>query len=176
MVNAITNFGLRFKHPSMHELRTWILKEEVNDINIMIEEHKKTWKKYGCSIMLDSWTDKKSRCFINFLVNSPSSTWFLKSIDVFDTIKNGELMFKHFDEVIEEIGKENVVQVITSNAFNYVNVGMRLMEKRRRLWWTHCAARCINLMLDVGKLNVHANTLLQARQVVKFIYKLEFLI
>ena len=48
---------------------------------------------------------------------------------------------------------------------------MRLMEKRRRLWWTPCVAHCIDLMLeDVGKLNVHANTLLQARQVVKFIY------
>ena len=110
------------------------MKEEVNDINIMIEEHKKTWKKYGCSIMLDNWTDRKSRCFINFLVNSPSSTWFFKSIYVFDTIKNGELMFKHLDEVVEEIGEENVVQVITSNAFNYVNVGMRLMEKKREDW------------------------------------------
>ena len=79
-------------------------------------------------------------------------------------------MFKHLDEVVEEIREKNVVQVITDNASNYVNIRMRLMEKRRRLWWTHCAARCINLMLDVGKLNVHANTLLRARQMVKFIY------
>ena len=171
MVDAIANFGLGFKPPAMHELRTWILKEEVNDRNIMMEEHKKAWKQYGCSIMSDSWIDGKSRCLINFLVNSPVSTWFLKSIDASDTIKNGELMFKHLDEVVEEIGEKNVVQVITDNAFNYVNVGMRLMEKRRRLWWTPCAAHCIDLMLeDVGKLNVHENTLLRARQVVKFIY------
>ena len=72
-------------------------------------------------------------------------------------------MFKHLDEVVEEIGDEN--------APNYVNVEMRLMEKRRRLWWTPCAAHCIDLMLeDVGKLNVHTNTLLRVRQVVKFIY------
>ena len=87
MVDAIANFGLGFKPPAMHELRTWILKEEVNDINIMMEEHKKAWKQYGCSIMLDSWTDRKSRCLINFLVNSPVGTWFLKSIDASDTIK-----------------------------------------------------------------------------------------
>ena len=41
MVNAIANFGLGFKPPSMHELRIWILKEEVNYINIMMEQHKK---------------------------------------------------------------------------------------------------------------------------------------
>ena len=116
-------------------------------------------------------TDGKSRCLINFLVNSLAGTWFMKSIDAFDTITNGELMFKYLDEVVEEIGEENVVQVITDNAFNYVNAGMRPLEKRRRLWWTPYAAHCIVLMLeDIGKLNVNATTLSRARQVVKFIY------
>ena len=72
-------------------------------------------------------------------------------------------MFKYLDEVVEEIGEEN--------ASNYVNAGMRLMEKKRRLWWTPCAAHCIDLMLEnIGKLNVHVTTLSRARQVVKFIY------
>ncbi|RVW92107.1 hypothetical protein CK203_037045 [Vitis vinifera] len=116
--------------------------------------------------------DGNSRCLINFLVNSLAGTWFMKSIDDFDTIKNGELMFNYIDKVVEEIGEENVVQVITDNASNYVNAGMRLMEKRRRLWWTPYAAHCIDLMLeDIGKLNVHATTLSRARQVVKFIYE-----
>ena len=73
-------------------------------------------------------------------------------------------MFEHLDEVVEEIGQENVVQVIIDNASNYVNTRMRLMEKMRILWWTLCAAYCIDLMLEnVGKLNVHANTLLRVR-------------
>ena len=143
MMDAVANFGPGFKPPSMHELRTWILKEEVNDLSIIMEDHKRAWKQYGCSIMSDGWTDGKSRCLINFLVNSPAGTWFMKSI----------------------------VQVITDNASNYVNAGMRLMEKRRRLWWTPCAAHCIDLMLeDIGKINVHDTTLARARQVVKFIY------
>ncbi|RVX03563.1 hypothetical protein CK203_027947 [Vitis vinifera] len=155
----------------MHKLRTWILKEEVNDLSIIMEDHKKAWKQYRCSIMSDGWTNGKSRCLINFLVNSPAGTWFMKSINASDTIKNGELMFKYLDEVVEEIGEENVVQVITDNASNYVNDGMRLMEKMRRLWWTPCAAHCIDLMLeDIGKLNVHVTILSRARQVVKFIY------
>ena len=171
MVDAIANFWPGFKPPSMHELRTWILKEEVRDVSTMMEENKKAWKQYGCSIMSDGWTDGNSRCLINFLVNSPVDTWFLKSIDASDSIKNGKLMFTYLDEVVEEIGEENVVQVITDDASSYVNAGMRLMEKRGRLWWTPCAAHCIDLMLeDIRKLNVHANTLAKARQVVKFIY------
>ena len=92
-------------------------------------------------------------------------------IDASDRIKNGELMFKYLDDVVEEIEEKNVVQAITDNASNYVNDRMRLMEKRRRLWWTPCAAHCIDLMLeDIGKVNVHDTTLARARQVVKFIY------
>ena len=49
------------------------------------------------------------------------------------------------------------MQVITDNAHNYVNVGMRLIEKRGKLWWTPCAAHCIDLMLeDIGKLDKRA--------------------
>ena len=88
----------------------------------------------------------------------------MKSIDASDIIKNRELIFKYFDEVVEEIWEENVVQVITNNASNYVNAGMRLIEKMRRLWWTPCATYCIDLILEnIGKLNVHVNTLLWAR-------------
>ena len=79
--------------------------------------------------MPDGWTDGNSRCFINFLVNSPASTWFLKSIYASNSIQNGELMFTYLDDVVEEIGEENVVQVITDNASNYVNAETRLMEK-----------------------------------------------
>ena len=49
-------------------------------------------------------------------------------------MKNGELMFKYLDEVVEKFGEENVVQVITNNVSNYVNVEMRLMEKWTKLW------------------------------------------
>ena len=64
-------------------------------------------------------------------MNGLAGTWFRKSINAFDTIKNEELMFKYLDEVVEEIGEKNVVQIITDNVFNYVNAGMRLIKKRK---------------------------------------------
>ena len=63
-------------------------------------------------------------------MNSHVGIWFMKSIDASDIIKNEELMFKYLDEMVEEIGEENIVQVITDNVSNYVNAGMRLMKKK----------------------------------------------
>ncbi|XP_021803759.1 uncharacterized protein LOC110748023 [Prunus avium] len=99
------------------------------------------------------------------------STWFLKSIDASDSIKNGTLLFKYLDDVVKEVGEEHVIQVITDNASNYKNVGVKLMEKRKKLWWTPCAAHCIDLMLeDISKMKVFEDTIRLAKQVVKFIY------
>ncbi|CAN6692126.1 unnamed protein product [Malus baccata var. baccata] len=64
----------------IHEYRTWMLKEEVENVQSMMKEHQKAWKRYGCTIMSDGWLDGKSRCLINFLVNSLLGTWFLKSV------------------------------------------------------------------------------------------------
>lgn len=41
MVDGIASFDVGFKPPSMHELRTWILKEEVEDIDTYLLVHKK---------------------------------------------------------------------------------------------------------------------------------------
>ena len=37
------------------------------------------------------------------------------------------------NDVVEEVGEENVVQVITNNAANYKAVGEMLMVKRKHL-------------------------------------------
>ncbi|KAG6508501.1 hypothetical protein ZIOFF_033875 [Zingiber officinale] len=57
MVEGIAEYGRGFKPPSMHELRTWILKAEVDGINLIYEEHKrhgKIWMHYYVRWMLSS--------------------------------------------------------------------------------------------------------------------------
>ncbi|GFY84764.1 hypothetical protein Acr_03g0015380 [Actinidia rufa] len=42
---------------------------------------------------------------------------------------------------------ENVVQVVSDNASNYKKAREMLMEKRKGLFWTPCAAHCLDLIL-----------------------------
>ena len=39
-------------------------------------------------------------------------------------MKDATLLFKLLDDMVEEIGEANVVQVITDNAKNYIKAGM----------------------------------------------------
>nr|XP_023913871.1 uncharacterized protein LOC112025432 [Quercus suber] len=103
--------------------------------------------------MSDGWRDYRERSITNFLVNSPKGTVFLKSINTSNISKNAKNLFQLLDSLVQEIGEENVVQVVTDSASAYVLAGEKLMEKRRKIFWNPCAAHCIDLMLhDIGDL------------------------
>ncbi|KAH1094864.1 hypothetical protein GYH30_040248 [Glycine max] len=171
MVAAIGQYGPHLPIPSYHDIRVPLLKKEVEYTENLMKGHREQWVKYGCTIMSDAWTDRKQRCIINFLINSQAGTMFLKSVDGSDFVKTGEKLFELLDAIVEEVGKENVVQVVTDNGSNYVLAGKLLEEKRKHIYWTPCAAHCIDLMLeDIGKLPLIRKTIRRAINLVGFIY------
>jgi hypothetical protein len=121
--------------------------------------------------MSDGWSDGKNRTIINCLVSCPQGTMFLRSVDASNRVKDAMLLFELLDEVVMEVGVENVVQVITDNASNYVLAGKMLEEKHKTIFWTPCAAHCIDLMLeDIGKQEWIKNTIEHAKSITKYIY------
>ncbi|XP_028557074.1 uncharacterized protein LOC110108718 [Dendrobium catenatum] len=171
MMRSVGLYGRGLKAPSMYELRTWILKEELQNTERTIGEIKRTWIETGVTIMSDGWSDMKSRSLINILVNNPYGTVFLRSVEASDEVKNATFIFNLLDGVIEEIGEQLVVQVVTDNASAYKAAGQMLMEKRTHLYWTPCAAHCIDLILeDLGDLPQHKSALVRAKKITKFIY------
>jgi hypothetical protein len=98
-------------------------------------------------------------------------TMFIKSIDASAYVKDAQLLCELLDNFIQEIGPQYVVQVITDNAANYVVAGKLLMERYQTLYWTPCAAHCIDLMLeDMGKIPWIKEIVESARSVTKYIY------
>eukprot|EP00253_Pinus_taeda_P036330 PITA_36330 len=122
--------------------------------------------------MSDRWTDGKNYTIINFLISCPQGTMFLILVDASDKVKDATLLFELLDDIIQEVGEQNVVQVITNNASNYVLARKMLKSKYRTIFWTPCAARCIDLMLeDIGKVEWVKNTIEHAKCITKYIYK-----
>jgi len=172
MLKAVREYGKGLKPPSYHEVRVSYLKKAVDNVQQCLQKYKTDWEKWGCTLMCDGWTDGKGRSLTNFLVNSPSGTVFLKSIDTSDVIKDGKKMFELLDSMVEEIGEDHVVQVVTDGASNLVAAGRMLMEKRTKLFWSPCAAHCLDLVLeDIGELPVFYNTISNAKKITTYIYR-----
>jgi len=71
MWNSVAAARKGFKGPSMFDLRGSLLEKEVLSIDQYLKDFKDSWAKTGCSIMLDGWTNGKTRTIINFLVSCP---------------------------------------------------------------------------------------------------------
>lgn len=172
MCDMISRHGNGFKPPSYYDIRVKLLNQEVKSTNDALEEHRREWKKTGCTIMTDGWTDRRRRTILNFLVNSPRGTVFLKSVDASNICKTAEKIFEMIDAVVEEVGEDNVVQVVTDNAANYKAAGEMLMRKRKKLYWTPCAAHCLDLMLEdlEKKIPIHGETIPKGKKITTFIY------
>ena len=85
-------------------------------------------------MMSDCWTDQKGRTLINFLVNCPKGTMFMKFVNASAHIKYAHLLCDFLDVFIQEVGPQHVVQVIMDNAANYVAAGRMLMERHPNLF------------------------------------------
>ncbi|XP_030931017.1 uncharacterized protein LOC115956884 [Quercus lobata] len=149
-MDSVANYGKGLKLPTYDETRVTFLKKEVENMHFTLDKYKNEWKKTGCTLISDGWTDNRERSITNFLVNSPKGTVFLKSIDTSDISKNVENLFQLLDSLVQEIGEENVVQLVTDSALAYVSTGEKLMEKRHKIFWNPCAAHLKVLRLVDG--------------------------
>ncbi|XP_059063383.1 uncharacterized protein LOC131856101 [Cryptomeria japonica] len=153
MVDAINVCGVGFKDPSEVDIKSPILTQKVADVKATIEEQRLIWRRKGCTIM------------------TYGGTIFIKSIDASLHAKNATFLCEALEEVLAEVGDENVVQVVTNNATSYIVAGRLLMERHPSLFWTPCATHCLDLILeDLGKLPWIKTCLELAKKICKFIY------
>ena len=82
---------------------------EYKEMEAYVNQQRKKWKTYGCTIMSDGWTAPTKLSIINFMVYSKGTTVFLKSVDASNYIKDHKYIYKLLKTIIKEVGKENVV-------------------------------------------------------------------
>ena len=156
--------------PSPYEIKNKYLDMEHKDMEDYVNIQREKWKTYGCTIMSDGWTGPTKLSIINFMVYSKGSTIFLKSVDASDKIKDNKYIYGLLKDVIKEVGETNVVQIVTDNGSAFVKAG-KLLMKKYNLYWTPCAAHCIDLMFeDIAKRATVSELITNAHKITNFIY------
>ncbi|XP_024164077.1 uncharacterized protein LOC112171067 [Rosa chinensis] len=158
------------KLPSSYEIQTRYLENEYIEMKRYVDTHRETWKIYGCTIMRDGWTGPTKMSILNFMVYSKGSTVFLKSVDASHMKKNAQYIELLLDEIIQDVGPENVVQIVTDNASAFKKA-RRELQKKYPLFWIPCAAHCIDLIFeDIGKQETVSTVVKWAQSVTNYIY------
>ncbi|KAK9133127.1 hypothetical protein Scep_012655 [Stephania cephalantha] len=147
-----------------------LLDDEYNELQSYIDSLKRNWSYYDVTIMCDSWTGPTRMSIINFMIYCNGRTIFHKLIDVSDKRKNARFICEMMKTVVKEVGKENVVQIVTDNGSTFKKAREKMMKKYN-LFWTPCVAHCIDLMLkDVGTHRIVQVVVEQARQITNYSY------
>ncbi|WVZ53074.1 hypothetical protein U9M48_004061 [Paspalum notatum var. saurae] len=171
MVEAIGQFGRALRVTSPFEMSGPFLKKRKQKVLDGFKNHEEYWQLTGCTVMTDAWTDKKGRGVMNLVVHSAHGVCFLDSVDCSGVRKDGKYIFELVDKCIQDIGEENVVQVVTDNASVNVLASCLLAAKRPSIFWNGCAAHCLDLMLEhIGKLGPVEQTIANGRQLTAFLY------
>ncbi|XP_010256843.1 PREDICTED: uncharacterized protein LOC104597134 [Nelumbo nucifera] len=171
MIEAILSEGQGLKPPSYHDLRGWILKNSVEEVKSIVDQYKGSWVRTGCSVLADELMTESGRSVINFFVYCPEGLMFLKSVDASDILSSTDALYELLKEVVEEVGVQNVLQVITDSSEHYVVAGKKLTETYPTMYWTPCSARCVDLMLkDISEFEWINTTFEHSKSITRFIY------
>lgn len=133
--------------PGYNKLRTTLLLQEKTHVERMLQPIKSTWSSKGVSVVSDGWSDVQRRPLLNFLAVTEDGPMFLKAINTEGEVKRKEYIAEKMLSIIDEIGAQNVVQVITDNASNCKGAGMIVEQKHPHIFWTPCVVHTLNLAL-----------------------------
>lgn len=112
--------------------------------------------------MSDGWSDYRTWFITNFLVNNPSETAFLKTI-------NTSLVYKRLAYLKGWRG-ECYTCHHWNNAFAYVSISEMFEEKSKKIIWAPYVAYCIDKLKDIGEFFLHRNTIENVKTITIFMY------
>ena len=98
---------------------------------------------------------------------------FLDAVDASELLGewvSSDYIYGHIKQVLDYVGAEHVVQVVTDNNSSCIRMGRLLMSEYPHIQWTPCAAHSLDLVVkDVAKLSWISDILAKAKEIVNFI-------
>ncbi|GKA37840.1 putative hAT dimerization domain, ribonuclease H-like superfamily protein [Tanacetum coccineum] len=133
--------------PGYNKLRTTLLQQEKANVERLLKPIKETWREKGVTIVTDRWSDPQRRPIINFMATFENGPMFIKAVNCMGEFKSKEFIANLRKEIIDDIGHQNVVQIITDNAANCKGTGEIIKRLYPEIYWTPCVVHTLNLAL-----------------------------
>ncbi|GBG67389.1 hypothetical protein CBR_g526 [Chara braunii] len=145
--------AVRTAHPTWmpcrrDEQRTKRLDAEYARVGAEVRAMVVKWKKTGCMLQMDGWSDRRNKPHLNVMVSSPVGTVFWKSVCMEGKEKDSTAYFRVLDNVIKEIGADAVVGVVMDNARVCVKAGKMVETAYPTIFSVGCTAHALDLALE----------------------------
>ncbi|KAL9669687.1 hypothetical protein QQ045_007235 [Rhodiola kirilowii] len=133
--------------PGYDQIRTTLLDKERRRVDLLLAPIKSTWRAKGVTIVSNGWSDPSKKPLINIMVCCESGPMFIKAVDCSGEVKSRDFIACLLRKVIDGVGHENVVQVITDNSTTCMAAGLTIEGMYPHIYWTPCVVHTLNLAL-----------------------------
>ncbi|GBG82951.1 hypothetical protein CBR_g36477 [Chara braunii] len=147
-IDAVKKAHLTWMSCKRDEQRTKCLDAHYERVGAEVHSLIQKWKKTGCMLQMDGWSNRRNKPHLNVMVSSPVVTVFLKSVCMEGKDKDAEAYFRVLDRVIEEIRSDVVVGVVMDNARVCVKARKMMEAGYANIYCVGCAARELDLVLE----------------------------
>ena len=73
--------------------------------------------------MCDGWSSRNRKPIIDFMIYCDRSILYHTSVDTTNISKTDDYIFSLMDKVVNEVGEENILQVVTDNEASFKAAG-----------------------------------------------------
>lgn len=133
-----------FSLPTRKTLGTKLLDEEYSKIKVEIDE--KINEAQVIHIALDGWTNIRNEPIVNIILYTPTP-YFYDFIETKQNKHTAEYLFQEVCKIIDKIGSDKIMLIITDNATNMVKCGKMLETKYPHVKWAGCLAHTLHLIV-----------------------------
>ncbi|KAM1126090.1 hypothetical protein ACFX2B_040813 [Malus domestica] len=139
MIDAIASGGSGVVPPTYHDIRSWILKNSVEEVRNNIDKHREIWGRTGCSVLVDQWNTESGKVLLSFLVYCPEGTIFWESVDASDIINSSDALYELLRRVVEEVGVKDVLQEWMDSLYSKEPGGLEMLDLiSSQSFWSSC--------------------------------------
>ena len=124
----------------------------------------------GATLVSDGWTNVQNRSILNFLAVTADKAMFIDGTDTSGEQKDAQYIAAEIKCHIQQLGAENIVQVVTDSAGNCAAARSVLADDFPTIAFLPCSAHCLDLLLeDIGKLPWASDIIRKGHTIMKFI-------
>lgn len=160
-------FHPAYTPPTRLALSTHLLDAEFNRVQGKVRE---TIEKAECvAVISDGWSNTRGEGMISYIVATPLPVFF-KSTDTKGNVYTSSYIANELKAVINELGPNKVVAVVTDNAANMKAAWAQVEETFPHITPIGCMSHGLNLLLnDIMGLRSMETLYKRAKQVVKYV-------
>lgn len=156
-----------YSPPTRKVLSTTLLDKEFDNVKEKVNENIRVAQ--DVHLCVDGWSNMRNEGILNFVIHTPKPNFYC-FVETKTNRHTAEYLFSESCKVLEAVGPQKFLAVVSDNAANMIKCGKMVETKYKNIVWIGCLAHTLHLLInDILKLESVSQCFDKTIQIIKTI-------